>query len=33
MTGTDLLALMLVALGLIGMGVALHRRRLQREAA
>jgi len=32
-TGTNLLALVLVALGLIGMGVALHRRRLQREAA
>jgi hypothetical protein len=32
-TGTDLLALVLAALGLIGMGVALHRRRLQREAA
>ena len=32
-TGTNLLALVLAALGLIGMGVALHRRRLQREAA
>jgi hypothetical protein len=32
-TGTNLLALVLAALGLIGMGVALHRRRLQRQAA
>ena len=32
-TGTNLLALVLAALGLIGMGIALHRRRLQREAA
>lgn len=33
LTGTNLLALVLAALGLIGMGIALHRRRLQREAA
>jgi hypothetical protein len=33
LTGTNLLALVLAALGLIGIGVALHRRRLQRDAA
>lgn len=33
LTGTNLIALVLAALGLIGIGVALHRRRLQRDAA
>jgi len=33
MTGSNLVALVLAGLGLIGMGVALHRRRHEREAA